>query len=82
MGKSQRYQAAVDGQVSRADHWRKSEKIGTTRASGAGIQAVTNDVRLLGTACVDRYHAAKGSKVILQWNEVPYGDFSFLRGIR
>lgn len=39
MGKSQRYQAAVDGHYAAVNHWIISEKIHGTKASRAGIRA-------------------------------------------
>ena len=41
MGKSQRYQAAVDGHYAVWNHWSFSEKIPCKQASRAGIRAVT-----------------------------------------
>jgi len=38
MGKSQRYQAAVDGHYAALHHWSRSEKMQSMRASRAGIR--------------------------------------------
>jgi len=71
MGKSQRYQAAVDGHYAALHHWIFSEKMQGMMASRAGIRADTFIWEALGGAC---------------WLTLLYpiplfqGDFSFAGG--
>jgi len=51
MGKSQRYQAAVDGHYAALHHWIFSEKMQGMMASRAGIRADTFIREALGGAC-------------------------------
>ena len=50
MGKSQRYQAAVDGQKAAQGHWSDLRRP-VQRVSGVGIRTVIEAERLLGTVC-------------------------------